>query len=459
MKKFNIFYVLIVACAAMVFTSCNDEPVPTSDLTWYITEDFNLNRVNPQPLTVHVGQNITFMSKKSDGDVYVVWPGDEGFNYNKRNLSTAQAKDTVNNVVNKNKGIAMYKNAQGEWINRYSYNYAKPGTYTVYLSVRNVFDNGLKYTEALDSAVITVIDTANALFGLDQAKYKFVPFYKYVNTVDGKTKTAIVQSSNIVTSDSTVTIKLPYEADVKNLEIFMKADKSAISVNEGTVTYNEEDKAYTWKGSLATSKTITVTSQGGVSATYTLSADIQPAKTGKQLLTYAIGSYPGTINDITVTVDIPEGLNVSNVKPVFTVSEYASAYIGNTIQYSKTTAANLTSDVTYTIKAQNESSQKYNIVLNKIPTKMTAFAFSSLNPVITGVINDNTKIITVTVYDETDVSKVIPTFTVTKFAKVYIETKEIISGVTEVDFSEAVTLKVKVSNDIFVNYTVNVVFP
>ena len=458
MKKLNIFYVLIVACAAMVFTSCKDEPVPTSDLTWYITEDFNLNRVNPQPLTVHVGQNITFMSKKSDGDVYVVWPGDEGFNYNKRNLSTAQAKDTVNNVVNKNKGISMYKNAQGEWINRYSYNYAKPGTYTVYLSVRNVFDNGLKYTEALDSAVITVIDTANALFGLDQAKYKFVPFYKYVNTVDGKTKTAIVQSSNIVTSGSTVTIKLPYEADVTNLEIFMKADKSTISVNEGTVTYNEEDKAYTWKGSLATSKTITVTSQGGVSATYTLSADIQPAKTGKQLLTYAIGSYPGTINGTTVTVDIPEGLNVSNVKPVFTVSEFASAYICNTIQYSKTTAADLTGGVTYTIKAQNESSQGYNIILNEIPTEMTALAVSSLNPVKTGEI-DNTKTITVTVYDGTDVSKVIPTFTVSKFAKVYIGTKEIISGVTEVDFSEAVTLKVKVSNDIFVDYTVNVVFP
>lgn len=460
MKKFNILYVLIIAVSAVFFTSCNgDEPEPTSDLTWYITEDFNLNRENEKPLTVHVGENITFMSKKADGEVYVVWPGDEGFDYNKRNVALNYLDADSNTVKLNNKGKAMVKNSKDEWVTNPSYIYSKPGTYTVVLVVRNVYDNGLKYSEAVDSAVITVIDTVTKLFDLDESKYKFIPRYKYVNTIDGKTKTGVVAKSDIIVDGTNVTIKLPYEAKIDELDIYIKIDKSTLTGDDADITFSNEDKSYSWKGSLATSKTITVTSQGGDSQDYIISAEVQPAKTGNSMTSFKFGTYVGEISGTTVTVDIPEGLNITKVKPEFEVSQFASVVIGTTPQYSKTTEVDLTGGATYKVTSQFGASVDYSVVIQEIATEFTAFAFGSLNPLKTGVIDDNTKTIDVAVLDGTDVTKIKPTFTVSKFAKVYLGTTEVISGITEIDFTNPVILKVKVTNDIFVDYTVNAVFP
>jgi len=440
MKKFNIFYVMIIAAAASLFTSCKPNlPTPTADLTWYESTDFNLNRENPEPQTILVGQSITFMAKGTDGDVYTVWPGEEGFNYAKRNLTSDLANDTVNNVLLKNKGIALGLNSKDEWCSKYSYIYSKPGEYTVYLTVRTVADGGKTYEEAIDSAKVTVIDPANDLFGSDGAKYKFIVT---------KPKGATVSH---VGNDVTVTV--PFGSDVSATSLFLLANRATIELNSGTTVYDAVKGAYIWNGNLASATEITVTSLSGDVQTYTTAPT-----TEKDLLTFGFGSYVGVINGTNVTLTVPEALDISAVTPIFTLSPNATLNDGATLLVTKKTpTVDLSSgSKVLTAKGQDGSSKAYTINIVEVPTQLTAISLGNLNPIKTGVINQGNKTVDITVFAGTDLTKLIPTFTTTQFAKAYVGTTELVSGETEVDFTNPVDIIVKVSATDFVTYTVTV---
>lgn len=449
MKKFNLFLVLISAVAANIFTSCDDVPVPNSDLTWYATEDFNLNRENEMPDTVLVGQSITFMANNADGDVYTVWPGEEGLDYSKKDLSDTVPNDT-NYVSLKNKGIALGQNNQGEFITKYGYIYTKPGTYTVTLVARNLIDGGDDYTEAVSSHTIVVVDPENSLVGTDAAKYKFIitkPKY----------------STYVIENDS-IKITVPFGADVANTELFMVANRASISAEVGEITYNSVKQAYIWKGDLADLTTLYVTSLSGDVREYVVDYSEAAPSTENDLLTFGVGSYSGVVNGTTVTLTVPENLAIDAVQPKFTVST------GATLKDGSTTLANnadpkidlSSGSKTLTVTSQSGATKNYTINIVEIPTELTALSFQGLNPVRTATINQSTKAIAVSVYNGTDLTTLVPTFTITQFAKLYLgdetSTTEITSGETEIDLSgtDPIKITVKVSATDFVTYTVTV---
>lgn len=444
MKKFNIYYVMIIAVAASIFTSCKPNlPTPSAGITWYETTDFNLNRENPEPQTVLVGENITFFASGTDGDVYTVWPGEPGYDYTKRNLTTELANDTVNNVKFKNKGIALGLSTKDEWCSNFSFNYSKPGEYTVYLTVRTIANGGKDYVESVDSAKITVIDPVNELFGSNDAKYKFV-----VQKPKGATVSHI---------GNDVTISVPFGSDISASQLLLMADRASIELNTGTITYDSKKLAYTWTGDLATATKISVTSLSGDVQDYTLHYVTVAPTIEKELTSFGFDTYVGVINGTNVTLTVPEALPINSITPIFTVSTNATLNDGATLLVTKKDPKiDLSSgSKVLTVKAQDGGTSNYTINIVEIPTQLTAFSFG-INPKITGIIDEANKTIDVTVFPGTDVTTLIPTFTLTQFAKAYVGTTEIKSGETERDFTSPVEIIVKVSATDFVTYTVTV---
>ena len=184
--------------------------------------------------------------------------------------------------------------------------------------------------------------------------------------------------------------------------------------------------------------------------------EVIPAKDSlKQILTFKADTIAGTINDSahTISLAFPYLADLTHVKPVITVSSKA------TISPASGTEVNLTSPVTYTVKAENGSEQKYVVTATKVDDKGTyIMAFSVLGrivPVIdslfTGVIDEATHTITVKA----------PFFRITyKTGKTVIKLSE---GATVspsadavVDFSTPVTYKVTSKTGAVQEYTVKV---
>lgn len=81
----------------------------------------------------------------------------------------------------------------------------------------------------------------------------------------------------------------------------------------------------------------------------------------KDILTFGIQTpfASGTINGTNITVYLPAGTALTNLIAEFTLSNYATAYIGATLQNSGGTVNNFTSPVTYTINAEDGTTKNY----------------------------------------------------------------------------------------------------
>ncbi len=90
-----------------------------------------------------------------------------------------------------------------------------------------------------------------------------------------------------------------------------------------------------------------------------------------EMLSFEIdGQINSTISGTTIDVEMPQGANVSNLVSSFTLSEYANAYIGITLQESGLTSNDFTNQVNYVVHAQNGDIQNYTITVT-LPTQIS----------------------------------------------------------------------------------------
>lgn len=449
MNKFmkKILIIITLACVGM-FYSCKDKvEIPSGGFAWFDEGDI-LQKSNPSPTTVNVGQALLFVSTANDADVYTVWPGELGYDYTKRLLNDTLLDDTVNVVNKKNQGLALSLRS-GEFRSQ-SYKYTKIGENTIYFVSRNITDGGREYKEVVDSAKITVIDTVAALFvpsGEDAGTYRFLPLAP--------------AGAEYEESGSTVTLFVSHSDDLSEVSIVIKAGRCEVTVDQGTVA--ETSAGTLWTGSLETDRTITVTSASGYTNTYTLTAEKGTAPTPsseKEMLSFSVNGYTAEISGTSVNLEVPTALDITDVKPVFTLSDNAEVSVGGVEQTSNSTSVDLSAILTYTVKAADGSTVDYTVTTTTVDTKMTAFAFSNLNPVVK-IDNIVGNTIDFTLFPGTDITTLIPSITMTKFAQASYtnggQDVAIESGVTEIDFSAPVEISVYTDVDT-VKYTVNVGF-
>ena len=193
----------------------------------------------------------------------------------------------------------------------------------------------------------------------------------------------------------------------------------------------------------------------GVSSVYTSESEIVtidftilPPSEEANILTYTIPNQVGTssINatEKTVKVTVPYGTNVTNLVATFTLSDYASAKVGTTDQVSGSTANDFTNPVVYTITAEAGNTKDWTVTVVEAPAsteaKILTYSFAEQYAAAT-VDNANSKV-DIKVKENTDVTALVATFTLSDGATAQVGGVDQISGTTANDFTNPVTYKV-----------------
>lgn len=178
------------------------------------------------------------------------------------------------------------------------------------------------------------------------------------------------------------------------------------------LTRSESHQTWNTSGVLATvvtGNTLVVTAQdGSTTVTYTITALLNPAK-AITALNFVSPAATGIVNEgaKTVAITVPFGTDVTALVPTIAIT-------GASISPLSGVAQDFTTPVTYTVKAADSTTEDYEATVTIAPNTakaITAFDFAS--PAVTGVINEGSHTIALTVPFGTDITTLVPTITIT----------------------------------------------
>ncbi len=202
-------------------------------------------------------------------------------------------------------------------------------------------------------------------------------------------------------TNHTVAVSAPYGTDVTTLVPTITISASATIAPVSGVAQD-----------FTSPVTYVVTAQDASTQNYVVTVTVLPASSAKALTTFSFNgltpSVTGTINetDHTVSLSVLYGTNVTALVP--TIASSVSA----TLTPATGVAQNFTTPVTYTVRAQDNSTQDYvvTVIINaQLSTNkdITSFSLNEFSPAITGVISGNA--IDLTVPFGSNVTALVPT--------------------------------------------------
>lgn len=200
--------------------------------------------------------------------------------------------------------------------------------------------------------------------------------------------------------------------------------------------------------------TLTVVAQDGSSADYTVTVKAQPSSV-KVLTAFSIGNVNATIkqNTNTISMTVPFGTDVTALTPAFTFNG-AKVTVEGTEQISGQTPVDFSIPVTYTVVAEDGSTQNYTVTVTTAPGSPDKALNSVTVGGMKGTISYDTRIIDVTVPSGADLSAL--TLEVdTTAATVQINTGTFTSG-DKYDFTKPATLKLIAQDGTFTEYMIKV---
>ncbi len=259
----------------------------------------------------------------------------------------------------------------------------------------------------------------------------------------------------------TISLTVPYSTDVTALvATFTNSPLSTVTIGNVTQVSGVTANDFT------TSKIYRVTAESAATRDYTVFVLRAPASGANQILTFDFTAFDpdviGTINQTTkaINLTVPFGTNVTNLVATFTSSNLSTVLIGTTQQVSGTTANNFTTPLTYKCKAENGTEATYTVTVTTTPAstanQILSFSFLTLEPDVIGTINQTTKAITLTVPFSADVTALVPTFTQSQYATVWVGNAQQVSGISASNFSAPVAYKCRAQDGSEEIYTVTV---
>ncbi|MFA6127810.1 MAG: YDG domain-containing protein [Bacteroidales bacterium] len=257
-----------------------------------------------------------------------------------------------------------------------------------------------------------------------------------------------------VLTGNTFNVTVPFSANLTDLmATFTNSQFSKVYVGANQQFSGETHNNF------SSDVTYRVEAEDGTSATYIIHVTKTPANTQAQLLTFTIAAFGANVNGVinegakTVLVEIPYGSNLSDLVATFTLSDFAVAKIGSTVQTSGFTHNDFSGVKPYTIFAEAGNTELYLITVRVYPAILT-FSFNDALGAPAGTINHFAHTIDVHVPFTVNRTTLKAYFTVSGGANVTIGATAQVSGTTVNDFSSQVVYTLQVPGGSTSSYTV-----
>ncbi len=235
------------------------------------------------------------------------------------------------------------------------------------------------------------------------------------NTNDAKAITSFsftnpAASATIDENAKTVSITVPHNTDVTALTATYTTTGAKVQV--GSVAQASGTTPIDFTNPVS----YVVTAADGSTATYTVTVTVA-SDSAKAITAFSITNpaVSGTINEETKTIliTVPYKTNVTALFASF-ITTGASVQVGSTVQVSGTTTNDFTNAVLYVVSAADGSTATYTVTVAEASDSAKAITeFSFTNPIVSGVVNEEAKTISVTVPYKTNVTALYAKFTTT----------------------------------------------
>ena len=234
---------------------------------------------------------------------------------------------------------------------------------------------------------------------------------------------------------------------------FQLSDKATVTVN------GIEQVSGTTVNNFSNSLVYIVTAEDGTTQSYTVFVSL--AKNSAKVITSYLFTNPvanGVINGNTITLQVPAGTDVKKLVASFTTSPGATLKVGAELQQSGITSNDFTNPITYTVVADDGTSEDYQVIVLVLPVEKSSekelLSFGITKPYTIGVIAGTS--VSLTVPYGTDLSSLIAFLTVSPKATAHIGSVEQITGVSINNFSMPVSYTITAEDGTTNTYVVSV---
>lgn len=257
-----------------------------------------------------------------------------------------------------------------------------------------------------------------------------------------------------------VTVHVPGETDVKNIKATFTLSPLAVAKIGGAMQIS---------GSTPNDFTnlvqYTIVAEDNTVNFYLVRVIAGP-NVDKRILTFGFLGLPvsaeGIIDELakTIVIYVPFSTSRDGLVASFTSSARSTVWVGTIPQQSGSTANNFNSVKTYTVKAEDNTFQDYQVLVWKSPAldgnQITEFSFSLSTSPVAATINQLTNTITAELPYGTSPVWLVPTFTTSLLASVTVSGIAQYSGVTSNDFSNPLIYRCTSESGLIHEYVVTV---
>jgi len=265
--------------------------------------------------------------------------------------------------------------------------------------------------------------------------------------------------ATINASARTVSITVPYGTSRNGLVASFTLSPGA-TAKVGTTT----QVSGTTANNFTSAVTYTITAGNGTTQNWKVTVTVAAASSAKDITAFSFAEQtgPATIDTTahTITIEVANGTDASNMVATFALSADASAKVGTVDQVSGNTVNDFTNSVTYVVKAENSTTQNWTVNVSVAAATassakaVTAFSFAEQTGPAT--IDTTAHTITIEVANGTDASSLVATFALSADASAKVGTVDQVSGTTENDFTDPVVYTVEAEDGSTQDWTVTV---
>lgn len=446
---------LLTLVLIVLLVSCKDQAEPPSVSFKAFTTDSQGNVIkevnNGGELVITPNQKVYFKYMGSKDDKVSVWPGDKALDANDSTSFNYEAFLNSGGDVQKYHGFAL---TQGNDKFDFEYNYKAPGNFKAYISGSDVADWGKDIASTQQSISVNVVDSAAS----------FTSFKSFGVKKLGRSIPVTIEYKAEFSGEN-VTVKVPGSSDVTSVIALFEIEKgSSVKVQNvlqiSGLTENNFTDAIVY----------TITSPNGQSKSYNVRLEKDIMKTEALIYSFEIPSLnvKAAIDQDAKTIRfmLPFATDTTvGYKLAFTKSDLSTVKRSSQVLTSGQTSIRLNKPLKISVLAEDIAFTKvYNLSVF-YSVGISSASFSNLNPSPVATFNYNTNTIEIKVLKGTNISATslnLKSYPINAEMTVVEENgnavdKPFVSGVTILNLSKPVKIKVSDPDLGEVTYTLSVI--